>query len=798
MRGQDGLFDELVGAAAGHLPYGYQRRLALDGAPEVLDVPTGAGKTLAAVLPWLFRRRFHPDPAVRHRTPRRLVLVLPMRVLVEQTTDAVKGWLAALREDPRFDVAGVQVEVVMGGEPEREDDWRLRPEADTVLIGTLDMLLSRALNRGYAQSRWAWPIDFGLLNSDCHWVLDEVQLMGPALPTSRQLQAFRDRLGTAAACTSTWMSATVDPAALETVDNPRFAPPLGITDEDRAGPLRARLAAPKRVEELRLGGKDRERQLADALLARHRPGTLTLAMLNSVQRAQALFAALADREPVAPLVLLHARFRPDDRARQVAEALASPKGSGRIVVSTQVLEAGVDISAATMLIEAASWPSVVQRAGRCNRDGRTPGATLVWVEPPKPDPYHAEDVTATVAALRRLEGTMVTPQSLPMERVEQRRVDHPVLRRRDLVELFDTAPDLSGDDLDVSRFLREADDSDVQVAWRLSPSGGDRTAIPVPTREELCPVPVGQLVAWLRARVTVAWRLDHQDDIWKPVSRPHELRPGHVLVVDAAVGGYTAERGWDPASRRPVDVVVGGDPSPLAAAEEPVADDPLTVLPGRWVPLVEHLADVEREVRALAPDLGLPQAHAEAAALAARLHDVGKAHDVFQASLQRAAGQPAGEGGPWAKSPRSGVLRHTRRGFRHELVSALALLGPGAQLLDGAEEPDLVRYLVAAHHGRVRVAIRSLPGADQDPEDPTRRVALGVRDGEPFGPVDVPGGTVPAGELDLAVMELGARADGSPSWTACALALRDRPDLGPFRLAMLEAVVRLADWRASR
>ena len=41
------------------------------------------------------------------------------------------------------------------------------------------MLLSRALNRGYAASRARWPVQFGLVNNDCCWVLDEVQLMGP-------------------------------------------------------------------------------------------------------------------------------------------------------------------------------------------------------------------------------------------------------------------------------------------------------------------------------------------------------------------------------------------------------------------------------------------------------------------------------------------------------------------------------------------------------------------------------------------------------------------------------------------
>ena len=54
------------------------------------------------------------------------------------------------------------------------------------------MLLSRALNRGYAAARARWPIDYGLLNHDALWVMDEVQLMDVGLATSAQLQAFRD------------------------------------------------------------------------------------------------------------------------------------------------------------------------------------------------------------------------------------------------------------------------------------------------------------------------------------------------------------------------------------------------------------------------------------------------------------------------------------------------------------------------------------------------------------------------------------------------------------------------------
>ena len=41
------------------------------------------------------------------------------------------------------------------------------PKRPAILIGTQDMLLSRALNRGYGMSRYRWPMHFGLLNNDC-------------------------------------------------------------------------------------------------------------------------------------------------------------------------------------------------------------------------------------------------------------------------------------------------------------------------------------------------------------------------------------------------------------------------------------------------------------------------------------------------------------------------------------------------------------------------------------------------------------------------------------------------------
>lgn len=790
-------FDQLVQEATDHGAYEYQRRVAVEGLPEVLRVPTGSGKTQAVILGWLFRRRHHPDPAVRASTPHWLVFVLPMRVLVEQVRDMAHDWLREVAPE-------VAVQVLMGGEGVRDAQWLLQPGRDAVVVGTVDMLLSRALNRGYGESRFIWPVAFGLLNSGCAWVFDEVQLMGPAVPTSRQLQGFRDSLGTAAPCTSTWMSATVETSQLCTVDCGSVGTTIELAAADRDGPLARRLGASKVVTRLELDPAHRARRLAEHLLSAHKEGTRTIAVMNTVKAAVELWREVNRRSGKVEAVLLHSRFRPPERQVHTARALADvdEDGPGRIVVSTQVLEAGVDLTSTTLYTEAAPWPSVVQRAGRCNRSGESEAAVLLWSEPAKPAPYEAGDVAAAAAALSSMEGQRVTPEEMGRRQVEVAQAIQPVLRRRDLIELFDTAPDLSGNDLDVGRFIRAEGDLDLAVAW-WDLAGAPPRDRPVPDREERCPVPVGDLRAVLQARGagTGAWRYDHLDENWV-ACQPYDVRPGGIVVLRASDGGYDPGVGWDPACKGPVDDL-GHDETPDPGRSDiSVSSDPATFT-REWLPLRRHLEDVEREVGGLADRLelrGLSAGCIEAAGVAGRLHDVGKAHPVFQEMLVGPVGDNEAQadlraGGPWAKSAHhGGRYPSARRHFRHELASALALLGEGASVLGDMVERDLAIYLVAAHHGRVRLGIRSLP---EDGRPAAGLAALGVWDGDMLPEVQVPGATIPAQPLRLQTMGLGLDLAGRRSWTEVALGLVGREDLGPFRLALLEALVRVADWRAS-
>ena len=143
------------------------------------------------------------------------------------------------------------------------------------------------------------------------------------------------------------MSATVDPPALRTVDNPTLDSIVTLTEKDRADErLAIRLCATNDHQiAVDPGDKGRSAVLARALVASHRPGTLSLAVVNTVRAAREVHAEVIRQIGPVPVTLLHSRFRPGDRRERVEEVLADldPAGPGRVVVSTQVVEAGVDL-----------------------------------------------------------------------------------------------------------------------------------------------------------------------------------------------------------------------------------------------------------------------------------------------------------------------------------------------------------------------------------------------------------------------------------------------------------------------
>ena len=802
-------------APSGTTPYDYQRRLAC-GEPlentmetewlksgtgsgsKLITIPTGLGKTASVVLAWLWNRVLLD----RSDWPRRLVYCLPMRTLVDQTEGCIREWLENLKGIGLYPADQLpEVHILMGGEDAAQ--WDMQPEKNAILIGTQDMLLSRALNRGYGMSRYRWPMHFGLLNTDCLWIMDETQLMGVSVETSAQLDGFRNAPAGTGSYTW-WMSATLDPARLATVDHPMPdggwpTLALGGIDHDSEA-VKKRLYSIKPLamcpESVSLNGASKAsyaKALAEFIREKHRPGTFTLVVVNRVNRAQEVYRLLRDsKAPVAAdIALIHSRFRPGDRA--IHQDILGQTGN-RIVIATQAIEAGVDISARLLITELAPWSSLVQRFGRCNRAGEMSDAEVFWVDIcPKDDkdelawPYDLDSLEKSRTALQELENA--GPASAQQVCVPQKAVIRPVLRRKDLIDLFDTTPDLCGNDLDIGRYIRNDEDIDVQVYWRqLNGQPPDEAQKNAPTRDELCRVPLLAFAKFLGKTIhAYAWNPLEED--WDVISHQRRPRPGGVYLLDAASGGYTPSLGWTGIAK--LDLKDKLEPLHQSKEENERYGANRQTWIGTWIELDRHTAHVVEQTEILTGKLPLDPTLQAVLKTAALWHDIGKAHPAFQDLLA-----PSDRTKLWAKSKNRG--QRGRKGFRHELASALVWLESAPA---DAPERDLVAYLIAAHHGKVRLSIRSLPGETAPPDNPAaERFARGVCDGDripgdTFDAIRLDGLAIAPVTLDLGYMELGADVNRGSSWLARTTALRDR--LGPFLLAYLETLLRVADMTAS-
>lgn len=608
-------FDALFKAVHdGRVPFRWQSRLAekvaAEGWPELIDVPTGCGKTavIDIAIADLVRQLIAGGPRT---APLRIVFVVNRRVVVDDAYTKALKLARALREgegdalksarEALLSVAGegeppLAVSRLRGGVP-LETDWVRTPAQPAVVVSTVDQVGSRLLFRGYGTSPGMAPVHAGLLGCDAHVLLDEAHL---AEPFRQSVQALGEIEPAGFGPSLTILTAT---------PGVRSERPFVLEEHERRESLIAkRLSRPKRAVLIESSSRQDAdgfaRALADHAVRLGGDASSVGVVVNRVATARRVHALLAGAEPGSVLLVI-GRARALDRDR-IAERLAGLlvdakplEGAPKYVVATQCLEAGADLDFGALVTQLAPIDALRQRFGRCNRSGTLDAAHAVVVAgkddlSKKGVPIYGTRSASTWDLLREIagDGDVVDFGAEAMEvalaRFDDERLrearsdppDAPVLMPAYL-DLWSRTWPRPEPSPDVPMFLHgvETPYAEVTVLWRAEAEGpraaGDRTLIDSlvharPRSAETMTLSVPVVRSWLSgARVLVvadvpndapeaepaAGAVRRRAFRWRGPDRagnewidPSRIRSGDVLVLPPSYGGCD-EFGFDPDSR---------------------------------------------------------------------------------------------------------------------------------------------------------------------------------------------------------------------------------------------------------
>lgn len=622
-----------------HEPFDYQTEVAqalFIGRNVVLRAPTGAGKTWSVIAPFLFSGWEHG--------PGRLIYALPLRTLAQGIFHEAQRAAARLGQSVYGEsdkngreIVSPYVTLQTGEQP---DD----PFFDhgKIIVTTYDQVLSGLLDGPYGLSGRLHNINAAAI-AGALVVFDEFHLMEPSkafLTGVAGLHLFRGL------CQSVWMTATSTRPLLEMVQDALGAA-LIPKDEQESENLQNSLPSVTEVRrEIRL---ESSQLTAGAVLEVHQRRSIVL--LNTVGRAQALYTALKQsldaNNHSTSLMLLHSRFFRQDRAikeQDLRRLLAKSVGSDVILVATQVVEAGLDISCEHLHTELCPMNSLVQRAGRCARFPGEEGFVHVYPLPDEPRPWlpygnvGREDATLTKTRqiLEREVKTILKPDKVS-QWVEEAHAqeDSDSLRSGWQARLTECLRRIEQNAIlrtpvRVADLIRDGSDH-IRVILRGQVSTLDR-----PGQWDGINLSRGSLARLLRSEVKdVGWFwTDDDPNPWRKLLTEHDLDGAYVVCLKPAVAAYRSDLGIRLG-------VMGSVESPPRQEPKRPGYSPLRM--EKWA---DHVLRVAKEAENRLRKEGWPDgllssgfakrfgfradALREAVRACALLHDFGKLQDTWQ------------------------------------------------------------------------------------------------------------------------------------------------------------------------
>jgi CRISPR-associated endonuclease/helicase Cas3 len=311
-----------------------------------LRAPCGSGKTLAIVYNWLEER---PTPHLIYVLPTKTLLRGIERDIVKILSDTDLPYKYVELEEKRF---GNNEEISIATDYGERRETSLY--AHDIVLTTLDSYVSRLYRSSLTPRRYRdFPIA-RILNSTS--VFDEAHMYDNYTHTLMKyvLEFLRGGEAHHVVMTATMNEEMIGFLELDDYYTIRVPPEYWLS-----------FTGYKRLEELM--NYENDGDIADKIREIIERNNIRKALIvcNTVGRAQNVFKKL--RDMYDNVVLLHSRFKPQDRNNREREAFEISEKEEGFIVATQVVEAGLDISFPNLITDISPGDSLVQRMGRCAR-----------------------------------------------------------------------------------------------------------------------------------------------------------------------------------------------------------------------------------------------------------------------------------------------------------------------------------------------------------------------------------------------------------------------------------------------
>lgn len=349
-------YNQFFKEVTGFWPSSFQQRVARSLLAEksiILQAPTGSGKTWAVVVPFLY------SWTEGRRIADRFLYALPLRSLATSLFQSTRHGVSQA-ESTNYLSNRVRIQT---GETKCDPLFE-----GAVTFTTIDQLLSSYLLHPVGLPKRSGNINAGALLGSLI-CFDEFHLLEPQKSMATAIEMLDTLTKTNPLSRFVLMTATLSIKTMEWLAKKLDAEQITLCAEEVA-------KLPSQQNKQRFYRWIDEPLSANAVAKVH-SGNRSIVIVNTVNESQKLYEELKS-EPIRSLIgptteirLLHSRFFPADR-QAIEQDLSDwfgtrPTKTDIILVSTQVIEAGLDFSCDNLHTEVAPMNAVVQRAGRCAR-----------------------------------------------------------------------------------------------------------------------------------------------------------------------------------------------------------------------------------------------------------------------------------------------------------------------------------------------------------------------------------------------------------------------------------------------